>query len=61
MFCGGHGKKYAETVEAPEMAKEIGNFQKDFERKAGQGYIIHPGQMTLSLGKGVVTVPLANL
>lgn len=25
-----------------EMAKEIVNFQKDFEEKAGQGYVIHP-------------------
>ncbi len=44
-----------------EMAKEIFNFQKDFEGRAGQGYIINPGQMTLPLGKGVVTLPLANL
>jgi uncharacterized protein len=45
----------------PEMAKEIVNFQKDFAGKAGQGYVIHPGSLTLPLGKGVVTLPLANL
>ena len=52
--------KLSETPR-PEMAKEIFNFQKDLEGKAGQGYVIHPGQMTLPLGKGVMTLPLANL
>lgn len=52
--------KLSETLR-PEMAKEIINFQKDFEGKADQGYVIHPGPMTLPLGKGVVTLPLANL
>ena len=44
-----------------EMEKEIMTFQKDFEGKAGEGYVIHPGSMILPLGKGVVTLPLANL
>ena len=35
--------KQSETPR-PEMAKEIISFQKDFEGKAGQGYVIHPGQ-----------------
>jgi predicted AAA+ superfamily ATPase len=52
--------KQSETPR-PEMAKEIVNFQKDFQGKTGQGYIIHPGQMTLPLGQGVVTLPLTNL
>ena len=52
--------KQSETPR-PEMAKEIINFRKDFEGKAGQGYIIHPGSTTLPLGKGVVTLPLDNL
>ena len=52
--------KLSETPR-PEMSMEIINFQKDFEGKAGQGYIIHPGQMTLPLGNGVMTLPLANL
>ena len=52
--------KQSETPR-PEMAKEIINFQKDFGDKAGQGYVIHPGKMTLPLGKGVITLPLTSL
>jgi hypothetical protein len=52
--------KLSETPR-PEMAKEIVNFQNDFEGRAGQGYIIHPGSMTLPLRKGTVTLPLAKL
>ena len=52
--------KQSETAR-PEMAKEIMTFQHDFEGKAGQGYLIHPGKMTLPLGKGVISLPLRNL
>ncbi len=52
--------KQSETPR-PEMAKEIINFQKDFVGKAGQGYVIHPGTMTLPLAKGVITLPFAGL
>jgi hypothetical protein len=52
--------KQSETPR-PEMAKEIINFQKDFVGKAGQGYVIHPGSMTLPLAKDVITLPLAGL
>ncbi len=52
--------KQSETPR-PEMAREIVNFQRDFEDKAGQGYVIHPGKMTLPLGNGVITLPLAKL
>jgi hypothetical protein len=52
--------KLSETLR-PEMAKEIINFQIDFHGKAGLGYIVHPGSMILPLGKGVVTLPFANL
>ena len=52
--------KLSETSR-PEMAKEIVNFQKDFIGKAIQGYVLHPGSVTLPLGKGVVTIPLSNL
>jgi hypothetical protein len=52
--------KQSETPR-PEMAREIANFQKDFEGKAGQGYVIHPGKMILPLGKGAISLPLANL
>jgi len=52
--------KQSETLR-PEMAKEIINFQKDFKGKAGQGYVIHPGNMILPLGKGVISLPLTHL
>ncbi len=52
--------KQSETPR-PEMAKEIVRFQKDFEGKAGRGYVIHPGRISLPLGKGVVSLPFANL
>ncbi len=52
--------KQSETPR-PEMARGIISFQTDFGDKAGQGYVIHPGKMTLPLGKGVMTLPLANL
>jgi uncharacterized protein len=52
--------KLSETPR-PEMAKEIVSFQRNFEGKAGRGYIIHPGQITLPVVKGVMTLPLANL
>jgi hypothetical protein len=43
------------------MAKEIIRFQKDFQKKFGKGYVIHPDVMTLPLGESVVTLPLINL
>ena len=52
--------KQSETLRS-EMAREIINFQKDFEGKAAQGYVIHPGKIILPLGKGVTSLPLANL
>ena len=52
--------KKSETLR-PEMAREIVNFQKDFGSKAGQGYVIHPGNVVLPLGNGVASLPLRNL
>lgn len=52
--------KLSETSR-PEMAKEIVSFQKDFEGKAIQGYVLYPGSVTLPLGRGVVTMPLSDL
>jgi len=52
--------KLSETLR-PEMTKEIINFQKDFEGKAGPGYVIHPGKTILPLGIGVTSLPLSNL
>jgi uncharacterized protein len=52
--------KQSETPR-PEMAKEIWTFRKDFEGKAGPGYVVHPGHMRLPLGKGVSSLPLGGL
>lgn len=52
--------KQSETARL-EMAKEIASFRRDFENKVGQGYLVHPGKMTLPLGAGVIAWPLANL
>jgi len=52
--------KLSETPR-PEMAKEIIGFQRDFAGKAGQGYVIHRGEVTLPVGKGVIAFPLAKL
>jgi len=43
------------------MAKEIQAFQRDFKEKALPGYVIHPGNVLLPLGKGVIALPLVNL
>lgn len=52
--------KQSETPR-PEMAKEIAAFQRIFEGRAGQGYVIHPGKMVLPLGAGVLALPLSAL
>jgi uncharacterized protein len=52
--------KQSETIRM-EMAKEINNFRKDFEKRVHQGYVIHPGGMTLPLGDKVISYPLAKL
>ena len=44
-----------------EMAQELHRFRRDFQEKAGPGYVIHPGTMSLPLGPGVVSYPLDNL
>lgn len=52
--------KQSETPR-PEMAKKIAAFQRIFEGRAGQGYVIHPGKMVLLLGAGVLALPLSAL
>ncbi|RPH61109.1 MAG: ATP-binding protein, partial [Chloroflexi bacterium] len=52
--------KQSETPR-PEMAKDLLSFQRDFEGKTGPGYVIHPGKMSLPLGKGTLALPLGNL
>ena len=44
-----------------EMAQELLRFRRDFQEKAGPGYVIHPGTMSLPLGPGVVSYTLDNL
>ena len=44
-----------------EMAQELLRFRRDFQEKAGPGYVIHPGTMSLPLGPGVQSYPLDNL
>ena len=44
-----------------EMAQELHRFRRDFQEKAGPGYVIHPGTMSLPLGPGVQSYPLDNL
>jgi hypothetical protein len=39
------------------MAVEIGRFRNDFKEHAGQGYLVHSGNITLPLGSGVLALP----
>jgi predicted AAA+ superfamily ATPase len=43
----------------PEMARGIASFHKDFAGRVGQGYIIHPGNIILPLGEGVLAIPFS--
>ena len=45
----------------PTMAPGILAFQKDFPKKAEKGYIIHPGDMKLSIAPNVLALPFAGL
>jgi predicted AAA+ superfamily ATPase len=45
----------------PNMAKEIFSFQKDFGEKALPGYVVHPGNLLLPLGHGVIALPIDRL
>ncbi len=45
----------------PAMASAIKTFQNDFQDKAMPGYVIHPGDVMLPLGSGVVALPFAKL
>ncbi len=50
----------ASATPRPEMAREIAAFRRDFDR-AGNGYVIHAGQMALPLGEGTLALPFAAL
>jgi predicted AAA+ superfamily ATPase len=45
----------------PTMASGIEAFQKDFPKKAGKGYIIHPGDIKLPIAPTVLALPFAAL
>lgn len=45
----------------PAMASAIKTFRKDFGDKALPGYVVHPGDIALSLGVGVTALPFAEL
>jgi len=45
----------------PTMASGILVFRKDFPKKAEKGYIIHPGDMKLSIAPNVLALPFAGL
>ena len=45
----------------PAMASGIRAFQEDLGKKAGQGFVIHPGDVRLPLAPAVVAWPLAEL
>jgi predicted AAA+ superfamily ATPase len=52
--------KQSETIRM-EMAKQITDFRKNFEKRVHQGYVIHPGEMILPLGDKIISFPLAKL
>lgn len=45
----------------PEMARGITAFRRDFGDRAGNGYVIYTGPVTLPLGDGTRALPLAEL
>ena len=45
----------------PAMASGIRAFQEDLGDKAGQGFVIHPGEVRLPLAPKVVALPFAEL
>ena len=45
----------------PSMASGVKTFQRDFGDKALEGYVVHPGDITLSLGSGITALPFSEL
>ena len=45
----------------PAMASAVKTFQKDYGDKVMAGYVVHPGDITLSLGPGVTALPFSEL
>ena len=45
----------------PKMASGLNTFKKDFSKKAGPGYLVHPGDVRLPMGEGIVAIPFTEL
>jgi len=45
----------------PAMASALRVFQEDLGKKAGPGYVVHPGDVMLPLGSGVRALPFVQL
>lgn len=45
----------------PTMGHAIRRFQRDLGSAAGPGFVVHPGDVTLSLGPGVTALPFGRL
>jgi len=45
----------------PSMADSIRAFQEDLGKRAGPGYLVHPGEGRLPMGKGVTALGLSEL
>ena len=45
----------------PSMARSIRNLQRDMGDSVAPGYVVHPGDMQLSLGSDVTSLPFASL
>jgi predicted AAA+ superfamily ATPase len=43
------------------MASALKTFQRDFGDKVLEGYVVHPGNITLPLGSGIKALPFAEL
>jgi predicted AAA+ superfamily ATPase len=46
---------------SPVMTASIRRFQEDLGERAMPGYVVHPGDVRLPLGKGVTALPFAEL
>ena len=45
----------------PAMASGLNTFRKDFRKKAGAGFLVHPGDVRLPLGQDIVAIPFTAL
>ena len=45
----------------PAMAAGIKSFREALGNKVGKGYIVHPGDIHLPLGPGIIALPFMEL